>query len=132
MPPVALRTTSTLSPSLSLILSPSLSPSGSPLPAYHPSLVPPVTLCAPPRRVPRHASRPATQRWKSGHSGPPSKDDQGKFVCERCERAFENISGLGSHRSRCDGGVWRCEWCVARYEETSGKVRRLSAALAPP
>jgi hypothetical protein len=62
-----------------------------------------------------------SQRWKSGHSGPPPKDDTGRFVCDNCSRAFENISGLGSHRSRCDGGVWRCEWCNADYASSSGK-----------
>lgn len=63
-----------------------------------------------------------SQRWKSGHSGPPPKDETGRFVCDNCGRAFENISGLGSHRSRCDGGVWRCEWCNADYAASSGKV----------
>jgi hypothetical protein len=62
-----------------------------------------------------------SQRWKSGHSGPPPKDETGRFVCDNCGRAFENISGLGSHRSRCDGGVWRCEWCNADFASSSGK-----------
>lgn len=62
-----------------------------------------------------------SQRWKSGHSGPPPKDETGRFVCEECARTFDTISGLGSHRARCDGGVWRCEWCNADYASTTGK-----------
>jgi len=49
----------------------------------------------------------------------------GKYVCEECSRTFDTISGLGSHRSRCDGGVWRCEWCNADYASSSGKVSLL-------
>mgnify|MGYP004122864911 CR=1 FL=1 len=50
-------------------------------------------------------------RWKSGHTGPPPTNDDGKYVCELCDRTFDNITGLGSHRGRCDGGMWRCGWC---------------------
>ena len=73
-----------------------------------------------------------SQRWKSGHSGPPPKDETGRFVCEECARTFDTISGLGSHRARCDGGVWRCEWCNADYASTTGKVRWLVLASHHP
>ena len=70
----------------------------------------PATLCS-----------ACSQRFRSGHTGPPAQDVNGKFVCEDCGRTFDNISGLGSHRARCDGGVWRCGWCSCKYEETTGK-----------
>ena len=73
-----------------------------------------------------------SQRWKSGHSGPPPKDETGRYVCEECGRAFDTISGLGSHRARCDGGVWRCEWCNADYASSTGKVRWLVLASPHP
>ena len=78
------------------------------------------TLCA-----------PCSGRFRSGHTGPPPTNADGKYVCELCDRTFDNITGLGSHRGRCDGGMWRCGWCNCKYEETSGKVRP-RAAPAPP
>jgi len=62
-------------------------------------------------------------RHRAGHSGPPPKNDQGLYVCDKCERTFESIMGLGSHRKRCDGGQWRCEWCQCKADEASGKGR---------
>jgi hypothetical protein len=96
----------------------------------------PATLCS-----------SCSQRFRAGHTGPPPRNEDGKYVCEDCGRTFDQISGLGSHRARCDGGVWRCEWCKSRYEDTSGKVHTSptspsahalrhcaskSAAAAPP
>ena len=60
-------------------------------------------------------------RFRAGHTGPPARNDDGKYVCERCERTFETISGLGSHRKRCDGGSWRCAWCECSKDDCSGK-----------
>ena len=62
-----------------------------------------------------------SQRYKSGHAGPPPKNEAGLYVCDKCERAFESIMGLGSHRKRCDGGQWRCQWCECKADEASGK-----------
>ena len=70
----------------------------------------PMTLCS-----------ACSGRFRAGHTGPPARNEEGKYVCEDCLRTFDTISGLGSHRRRCDGGVWRCGWCQCRYEETSGK-----------
>lgn len=61
-----------------------------------------------------------SQRYRGGSTGPPARDEQGRFLCDHCSRAFETMAGLGSHRSRCDGGVWRCGWCECKREETSG------------
>ena len=60
-------------------------------------------------------------RYRAGHTGPPPRNEEGKYVCERCERTFDTIPGLGSHRKRCDGGAWRCSWCECKAEDTSGK-----------
>jgi hypothetical protein len=60
-------------------------------------------------------------RYRAGHSGPPPRNEDGKYVCDKCGRTFESIPGLGSHRKRCDGGTWRCAWCTCKSEETSGK-----------
>ena len=62
-----------------------------------------------------------SQRWKSGHSGPPEKDAAGRYPCPRCERTFESYRALGVHSRDCDGGAWRCSWCSCRAEETQGK-----------
>ena len=60
-------------------------------------------------------------RFRSGHTGPPEQNEEGKFVCPECQRGFESIGALGGHRRFCDAGVWRCEWCEVRAEECSGK-----------
>ena len=33
-------------------------------------------------------------------------------MCGSCERTFETISALSSHKRRCDGGRWRALGCV--------------------
>ena len=60
-------------------------------------------------------------RWRAGHSGPPPRTADGRYVCEKCSKPFDTIPGLGSHRKRCDGGNWRCGWCNCTKGETSGK-----------
>ena len=70
----------------------------------------PMTLCS-----------ACSGRFRSGQSGPPLRDEDGKYVCEGCLKLFDTISGVGSHRKRCDGGVWRCKWCSCNSQETSGK-----------
>ena len=62
-----------------------------------------------------------SNRFRSGHTGPMVRNEEGKYECERCGKGFDTIMGLGSHRKRCDGGLWRCGWCVCSIEETSGK-----------
>jgi len=64
---------------------------------------------------------PCNRRWVAGHTGPPARDASGQYLCELCGRGFETIPGLGTHRSRCDGGVWACAWCRCSAGETSGK-----------
>ena len=63
-------------------------------------------------------------RYRGGATGLPPTDEDGKYICDLCNRTFETISGYGSHRGRCDGGVWRCGWCQCSYEETTGKGAR--------
>lgn len=70
----------------------------------------PMTLCS-----------ACSSRFKNGHTGPPPRNEDGKYICEGCGKLFDTISGVGSHRKRCDGGVWRCSWCECKAEETSGK-----------
>jgi hypothetical protein len=70
----------------------------------------PGTLCA-----------PCSCRFRGGQTGPPQRNDDGKYVCEKCGRLFDTIPGLGSHSRRCDGGAWRCGWCACSIDETSGK-----------
>jgi hypothetical protein len=50
---------------------------------------------------PRTLCAACSQRYRHGHQGPPSLDSEGRFLCE-CERAFESMSGLGSHRRFCE------------------------------
>ena len=42
-------------------------------------------------------------------------------MCGSCERTFETISALSSHKRRCDGGRWRCGWCECKAEACTGK-----------
>lgn len=42
-----------------------------------------------------------SSRFRSGHTAPPAQDQDGKFFCEECEKRFDTISGLGSHRRFC-------------------------------
>ena len=60
-------------------------------------------------------------RWRSGHAGPPTRDETGKYVCDTCGKGFDTRMGLGSHRKRCDGGNWRCGWCACKADECTGK-----------
>lgn len=69
-----------------------------------------MTLCA-----------PCSSRFRAGHLRPPARDESGKYLCEECGRSFDSIPGLGSHRTRCDGGAWACDWCKCKPAETSGK-----------
>ena len=34
-------------------------------------------------------------RWRSGHTGPPQRNEDGKFMCEGCSKTFDTIMGLG-------------------------------------
>ena len=61
-------------------------------------------------------------RWRSGKSGPPETDANGRYTCLRCERTFESYRALGVHGRDCDGGIWRCSWCDCRAEDTTGKT----------
>ena len=62
-----------------------------------------------------------SSRYRGGATGPPTKDVDGNYLCDICDRTFTDIRGLGSHRRFCDGGAWRCAWCMCSAEQTSGK-----------
>ena len=51
-------------------------------------------------------------RFRSGATGPPTIDADGKFVCDGCGRKHDTMGGLAAHRRSCDGGIWRCDWCA--------------------
>jgi hypothetical protein len=70
-------------------------------------------------------------RWRSGHTGPPPTDTDGRYPCERCERSFETFRALGVHSRDCDGGAWRCKWCECQAHETSGKNPGVNACGWP-
>ena len=70
-------------------------------------------------------------RWRSGHTGPPPTDTDGRYPCERCERTFETFRALGVHSRDCDGGAWRCNWCECQAHETSGKNPGVNACGWP-
>ena len=70
----------------------------------------PMTLCS-----------SCAARFRSGHKGPPQRNAEGRYVCSHCERTFDTISGLGSHRLHCDGGSWQCGWCAVTGTEVAGK-----------
>ena len=42
-----------------------------------------------------------SSRYRSGHTGPPPKDADGRLFCPDCEKRFDTVSGLGSHRRFC-------------------------------
>jgi hypothetical protein len=44
-------------------------------------------------------------RFRGGATGPPKQNSAGKFICETCERTFESVVGLSSHRRGCSGKV---------------------------
>lgn len=85
-------------------------------PSQGPGPTGPKTLCS-----------ACSSRYKTGRTGPPEVNSEGKFVCEACSRIFESIGALGGHKRFCDSGAWRCNWCRCKYAECSGKVR--AAAL---
>jgi hypothetical protein len=60
-------------------------------------------------------------RFKNGHTGPPVQDQDGKFICQMCEKRFDSMISLGGHRRFCDGGAWRCAWCKCSNDESGGK-----------
>eukprot|EP00301_Raphidiophrys_heterophryoidea_P023772 c7524_g1_i1.p1 GENE.c7524_g1_i1~~c7524_g1_i1.p1 ORF type:complete len:1227 (-),score=282.36 c7524_g1_i1:81-3761(-) len=62
-----------------------------------------------------------SSRFRSGHTGPPSKDENGRFICPRCNNSFETIRGLGSHRRGCTGGLWKCDWCSIDEASCGGR-----------
>lgn len=62
----------------------------------------PATLCG-----------PCGGRFRSGATGPPTRDADGGFVCDACGRVHETLGGLAAHARGCDGGAWRCGWCDA-------------------
>lgn len=49
---------------------------------------------------PRTLCAACASRYRAGHREPPQRDSSGKFLCG-CGRAFESMSGLGSHRRHC-------------------------------
>ena len=62
-----------------------------------------------------------SSRYKSGHTGPPATNSDGKYICTECERKFDSVGALGGHKRFCDSGSWRCGWCTCKYEDCSGK-----------
>lgn len=50
---------------------------------------------------PRTLCSACSSRFRSGHEGPPPKDANGRLYCVDCEKRFDTISGLGSHRRFC-------------------------------
>jgi len=63
-------------------------------------------------------------RWKDGATGPPECNEEGKFICENCDKVFDDLPSLGSHRRFCDNdkGHWRCGWCDCSLEDCGGKI----------
>ena len=51
-----------------------------------------------------------------GFQGPPEKNEDGKYMCDTCDRQFDTISALGGHRRFCDQGTWQCAWCECKHE----------------
>ena len=41
-------------------------------------------------------------RYRSGHSRPPPMDSKGRVFCKNCNKRFDTIGGLGSHRRFCN------------------------------
>lgn len=37
-------------------------------------------------------------RYRSGHSGPPDQDEDGRFVCASCDRKFDTFAARGAHQ----------------------------------
>ena len=61
-------------------------------------------------------------RYRAGHTSMPERDEQGRYLCPNCQRAFGTIGALGGHRRFCDKGDWACEWCTSTYRQCAGKV----------
>eukprot|EP00936_MAST-01D_sp_MAST-1D-sp1_P001661 g1661.t1 len=40
-------------------------------------------------------------RFRAGHTGPPKRDSDGKYVCDDCGKTFDSMTGLGGHRRFC-------------------------------
>jgi hypothetical protein len=79
---------------------------------------------------------PCGSRFRHGHKGPPQQDGDGWFVCDLCNKTFQSIRGLGSHRRSCVGAEWRCDWCGCLEQETSTKCQgpryvRIHVVLVP-
>jgi hypothetical protein len=50
---------------------------------------------------PRTLCSICASRFRGGHTAPPPRDSDGRFFCEDCEKRFDTVSGLGSHRRFC-------------------------------
>ena len=70
---------------------------------------------------PRTLCSNCASRYRNGAKGPPVKNADGKYECEKCLRAFDNFSSIGGHLRFCDGGNWRCKWCACKRDECTGK-----------
>jgi len=57
-------------------------------------------------------------RYRSGATGPPRTDADGRFLCELCEAPFDTLAGLGSHNKHCTSGDWECNWCHTSETKT--------------
>ena len=62
-----------------------------------------------------------SSRWKGGLAGPPERDHEGRYPCDKCERTFETFRALGVHGRDCDGGAWRCAWCACDAQHAQGR-----------
>jgi KRAB domain-containing zinc finger protein len=60
-------------------------------------------------------------RFQKGHTGPApqlSRNADGKYECDRCDRTFANTGAVQTHRRSCAGRDWACGWCKATSEAT--------------
>jgi len=86
---------------------PSPNPDPNPSPNYDPKPPTPNPNQGPGPNGVKTLCSACSGRFRGGASGPPTTNEQGKYVCVSCERTFETISALSSHKRRCDGGRWR-------------------------
>ena len=72
---------------------------------------------------PAHASSPShllSPPPPTHTTGPPEKDADGRYPCDKCDSTFESFRALGIHSRTCDGGNWSCQWCETK-DKAAGK-----------
>ena len=81
---------------------------------------------------PAHASSPShllSHPPPTHTTGPPEKDADGRYPCDKCDSTFESFRALGIHSRTCDGGNWSCQWCETK-DKAAGKENELNAKNA--